>query len=147
MARPELIYYAAMFLVALPVAWIAKSKVAALVFAVWAVGQALWLIGFPEPQTQLVIYAAAFGTCWRWRDGLSLAGLFSAILFLPLTLVCLAEIGGTMSPYEAWWTIYWIAMTQVAALPFVRDWRALWRERRVERDGGAGISRRVSLAA
>ena len=143
MAHPEYYYYAAMFFVALPVAWIAKSKASALVFIVWAIGQALWLIGLPEPQTQLVIYTVALIAGW-WL-ATSGPGMFASILFFPLALTTLCEWTGGLSPQEAWWTIYWIALTQVMSLPFHPELRSAvkrWRNQSKE-GGGMGMLRTI----
>jgi hypothetical protein len=117
------LYIAAMFLVALPVAWFARNEVAGIVFAVWAIGQTTYLLGFPEPETQIFIYAAAFFLATRMAR--TAVCLFAAILFLPLGLASFCDAVGWIEPAAAWWSIYWIAVTQVVALPFCVDWRAV----------------------
>lgn len=116
MQHPEYVYYAAVFLIALPIGVLARNKVSCLIFAVWAIGKVAYELGAPEPQTQLAIYAIAFLLGMR----ISHTGpcLFATVLFAPLCLVCLATFTGTIDPVQAWWNIYWLAMLQVAALPF-----------------------------
>lgn len=145
MESPEYLYYAAMFLVALPVAGLARSWVALLVFGVWALGQALYLIGLPEPQTQTVIYGAAAGLCaLGWRRGIRI-GLFAAVLFAPLCGTSFAESAGWLDSSQAWWSIYWIALTQAVSLPFITDLPGAIRHRqaRNKKGGGMGMLRVV----
>jgi hypothetical protein len=134
--HPEYIYYAAMFLIALPMAAAFRNVVALVVFATWAVGQTAYLIGMPEPETQFALYIAALGLGVRYAR--STACTFAAVMFFPLAIVCLSNIVGWMGDYIAWWTIFWMAMTQVLALPFCHDWRAIWRRMRAGDKGGGG---------
>ncbi len=137
MSHPEYLYYALMFAVALPVAWFFRNRVAALVFAVWTFGQCAYLIGMPEPQTQLVLYVVAL--VLGMRISTSAACTVAAFLFAPLAFACLAELRHWMTPAEAWWSIYWIAITQALALPFCPDWHSIIERRRAarrEREGG-----------
>lgn len=140
MAHPEYLYYATMFLVALPAA-VARGIVASIVFGAWAIGQSLWLLGLPEPQTQLVIYLAALMLGLRYcPHGVC---TFAAVLFFPLALVSLSDWLGWMTPAEAWWSIYWIALTQAMSLPFTnapqRALKRLWG--RIKEGAGMGMLR------
>jgi hypothetical protein len=134
MQHPEYIYYAAMILVALPMAWFAKNAVAFIVFATWAVGQAAYEMGLPEPEMQLLLYGAALvlGVC----NSKSSPDLFASILFFPLAVSCASEIMGLINPTQAWWAIFWIALTQATSLPFNLDWRAAFRRWRARSKGG-----------
>lgn len=143
MSHPEYIYYASMFLIALPVAWFAKSRVAAIVLGAWVIGQFTYLGGLPEPQTQLAIYLVAFVAAWKFhRSGV---GVFAAVLFVPLALVSACDWLHWMKPNEAWWSVYWIALTQVMSLPFTIDWKAVLRRRhsRNKEGGGMGMLRMI----
>lgn len=86
------LYIAAMFCIALPVALFTRNEVAGIVFAVWGVGQVTYQIGFPEPQTQVVIYAAALGYILyerhRGRMKVPDGSLVAVALFAPLLLIC-----------------------------------------------------------
>lgn len=144
MQHPEYIYYAVLALVAMPVAWFANSRIALLVVAVWAVGQATYAIGMPEPQTQAVIYAIACGVGMRLAR--TTASTFAAVLFAPLCLVSLSEYCGWSNPLEAWWSIYWIALTQAMSLPFNPQlWSAIKRLSGKTKEGdGMGMLRTVN---
>lgn len=141
MEHPEYLYYAAMFLIALPVAWFGKNEVAGIVFGTWAVGQTTFLLGFPEPETQIVIYLVALALALKVAR--SSVCFFAAILFFPLALACVSELAGWMTPLQAWWSIYWVAMTQALALPACLDWPAVYRSARARfgRTGGSGMLR------
>lgn len=143
--HPEYLYFAMMFLVALPVAWFMRSTVALVVFATWAVGQVTYLLGFPEPETQVVIYAIAGALAWKAAR--NTASNFTAVMFVPLALISAADALGSMAPYEAWWSIFWIAMTQAAALPFSGDWRTAWHRFKAGKEGAGDVLSRVSHAA
>lgn len=144
MQHPEYIYYAALAMLAMPVAWFARSRIALLVIAVWAVGQTTYLIGMPEPQTQAVIYAAA--SVLGMRCARSTASTFAAVLFIPLFLVSLSETCGWMNPSEAWWSIFWVALTQAMSLPFNPQLgNAIKRLSRKAKEGdGMGMLRTVN---
>jgi hypothetical protein len=109
------LYIAAMFLVALPVAWFSRNEAAAAIFATWSIGHAAYELGMPEPQTQTVLYGVMFCfMCarilshlerWTWRC------IASAMFFLPLFTVCYEWSGDrTMDP---WWPIYVLAWLQL----------------------------------
>ena len=124
------LYIAAMFCIALPVALFGRNEVAGVVFAVWSVGQVTYQIGFPEPQTQVLIYAAGFVVAARFAR--TSVCFFAAMMFFPLALASLSHAAGWIEPAAAWWSIYWIAMTQVVSLPFCVDWRGIWAARRAK---------------
>lgn len=115
------LYIAAMFCIALPVALFSRNEVAGIVFAVWGVGQVTYQLGFPEPGTQVFIYAA--GLIVACRVARSAVCLFAAILFFPLGLASFSHAVGWIEPAAAWWSIYWVAMTQAVSLPFCIDWQ------------------------
>lgn len=134
------LYIAAMFCIALPLAWFGKSPGGAAIFVTWGVGQIAYQAGMPEPQTQAVIYGLMFSyLCiqilvypdrWSWRC------VAAAMFFLPLFAVC---IGWSASPTDnPWWTIYFLAWLQLAFLIRPLRWFAVargWLEaRRDEQD-------------
>lgn len=129
------LYIAAMFCVALPVALFTRNEVAGIVFAVWGVGQVTYQIGFPEPQTQVVIYATAFLVAGRVAR--TSVCFFAAVLFFPLALASFSHAVGWIEPAAAWWSIYWIAMTQVVAIPFCVDWRRVRATRPAKTNNGS----------
>jgi hypothetical protein len=120
------LYIAAMFLVALPVAWFTRNEVAGIVFAVWGVGQVTYQIGFPEPQTQILLYAGAFVFLLirRLRHQLNVpdGSLVAMALFVPLLLVCVLWAAGATPLHDAWWGIWFLAMTQVTFLVRPLTW-------------------------
>lgn len=118
------LYIAAMFCIALPVAWFSKNPAAAAIFVVWSVGQIAYQAGLPEPQTQTALYGLTFSyLCfqivldperWSWRC------IAAGMLFLPLTIVCWRwSSAPTVDP---WWTIYGLAWAQVALLLRPKLW-------------------------
>jgi hypothetical protein len=131
------LYIAAMFCIALPVAWFARNEVAAAIFATWSIGHAAYVIGMPEPQTQTALYFLMFCLMcarilchlerWSWRC------IASAMFFLPLFTICY-EWSGDRS-MDPWWPIYVLAWLQLSFIvrPFAwfrsaRRWLARARE-------------------
>jgi hypothetical protein len=114
------LYIAAMFCIALPVAWFSRNEVAAVVFGVWGVGQIAYQLGFPEPQAQIILYGAALTYLMteRARHRLKVpdGSLVAVALFVPLLLVCLLWWQGATPEHDAWWGIWFLAMTQAAFL-------------------------------
>lgn len=137
----EYFYYAMMFLIALPLAWRFRSIVAVIVFATWAVGQVAYQIGLPEPPTQTVLYAVAFG--FGMARSRTAAGLFAAVLFFPLAVASACQWAHVINDVQAWWTIYWIALTQALSLPFVVDWESLKRGSKPKQGEDGGMLRIV----
>jgi hypothetical protein len=122
------LYIAAMFCIALPVAWFSRNEVAAVVFAVWGVGQVAYQLGFPEPQAQILLYGAAFVFLMvrhvrhqlKAPDG----SIVAIALFVPLFLVCVLWWAGGTPEYDAWWGIWFLAMIQAAFLVRPIAWAA-----------------------
>lgn len=114
------LYIAAMFCIALPVAWFARNEVAGIVFLVWGLGQVAYQLGAPEPGTQIILYGAAFGFLLvrRLQHRLTVpnGSLFAVALFVPLFLICILWGTGTTPEYDAWWGIWFLAMIQAACL-------------------------------
>lgn len=120
------LYIAAMFCIALPLAWFGKSPGGAAIFVTWGVGQIAYQAGMPEPQTQAVIYGVMFSyLCiqilvypdrWSWRC------VAAAMFFLPLFAVCYSWSDNPGS--DPWWTIYWLAWAQLAFLIRPLRWLA-----------------------
>lgn len=127
------LYIAAMFCIALPVAWISRNEVAAAVFAVWGVGQVAYQIGFPEPATQVVLYGAAFMVLMVRRARGQLVApdgsLVAVALFVPLLLVCVLWGLGATPLHDAWWGIWFLAMAQAAFLIRPVAWTISLRRR------------------
>lgn len=126
------LYIAAMFGIALPVALLGRSQVSAAVFVVWGVGQVAYQLGAPEPGTQVLIYGVAFAYVWAgmvirphdWSGRCVLAGG----MFAPLMLTSMGWALGNFSEMTAWWTIYALAVAQVALLTRPIRWaRAAFR--------------------
>lgn len=122
-----LLYIAAMFLIALPVAWFGRSRIASAVFLVWGVGQILYQIGLPEPETQAAIYAAACiytgvsiwrrPQCWRFPE------IIAAIFFIPLFRVTVSYTTGEVTGDSWWWAVYILAALQVTFLTRPLFWK------------------------
>lgn len=114
------LYIAAMFCIALPVAWFTRNEVAAIVFVVWGLGQVAYQLGAPEPGTQVLIYGAAFAYVWARMvihpQGWNARSVIGGALFAPLMLVAMGWGLGNFTDFFAWWTIYGFAMLQVALL-------------------------------
>lgn len=134
------LYIAAMFCIALPVAWFGKNPAAAAIFVTWGVGQIAYQAGMPEPQTQAVIYGVMFSyLCfqilfhperWTWRC------IAAVMLFLPLFAVCYSW--SKIPTADPWWTIYWLAWAQVFLITRPIQWFASargWIERRKQTAG------------
>lgn len=120
MAHPEYLFYVLMFGVAAPAAW-RGNHVAAAVFLRWALAMVGDWFGLPEPAMLVVLFSAAFS--WlaidifvnvdryqRRRD------VFAWLAFVPLQIIANQELAGTISPWLAWWLIYWIGVAQVVTI-------------------------------
>lgn len=120
------LYVAAMFCIALPLAWFGKSPSGAAIFVTWGVGQIAYQAGMPEPQTQSVIYGLMFSyLCIQilvYPDRWSGRSIAAAMCFLPLFAVCYgwSEVPAS----DPWWTIYWLAWVQLAFLIRPLKWIA-----------------------
>lgn len=136
MACPEYLYYAAMFLIALPVAWVTRSVPALLIFLVWALGQAAYEAGLPEELTQFVLYSSALFAGWCCKR--TETETFAVLLFVPLAMTCALQIIGWINDLQAWWTIYWLALAQVGSLALLIDWRKFSLRRLLARIKGSG---------
>ena len=126
MQHPEYLYYAAIVFVAWPSSPI--NRVAAVVVGVWGLGQILYWLGWPEPQTQTVIYSVAL--LLAVLSSRTTACMMSAMLFLPLAVVSGLNGINALDPLHAWWLIFVMAMLQTFLLPFGNDWataRDAWR--------------------
>lgn len=127
MAHPEHIYWAAVILVAWPASLF--SRCAGVLAATWAVGQLAYIVGMPEPQTQVVLYLLACGATFNSARTLSCKVI--AALYVPLATLSAVT---AMDPLAIWWGIFWLAMLQVVLVPFTVDWREAGEVRRAFRD-------------
>jgi hypothetical protein len=140
------IYVAAMFCIALPAAWYARNEVAAVVFAVWGLGQVAYVVGVSEPLAQIMLYGGAFGfILYRRHQGYAKVpdgSLVAVAMFVPLLLVCFLWSRGGISRDDAWWPIWWLAMIQVAFFLRPIAWfvgARRWASRKITADKGGNF--------
>lgn len=129
MQHPEYIYWAAVCVIAWPSSLF--SKCAGILAGTWAIGQVAYVLGAPEPETQVVLYCIALIV-----NVLSARTAFCytvAALYLPLALISACSLA---DPVAAWWGIFGTAMVQVMLVPFTVNWqevievRQAFKERR-----------------
>lgn len=127
MQHPEYIYWAAVCLVAWPASMF--SRCAGILAAAWGIGQLAYVVGSPEPITQVIIYCLAGVLTAKYRRGF--ACMTVAAFYLPLAIMS----GITSAdPLLVWWGIFWTAMVQVAIVPFTIDWAEVREVRRALKD-------------
>lgn len=141
-----LAYVAAMFGIALPVAWFGRNEVAGAVFAVWCVGQIAYALGFPEPLAQVLLYGGAFTYLMVRRHQHKLnvpdGSLVAVAMFVPLLLVCWLWLQGNINRDQAWWPIWVMAMFQTACLIRPISWAGSarrWLSHKTTADPGGSL--------
>lgn len=119
-------------LIALKLAMIATGllvapfhRFAAVYVGCYAVACLVRLVGVPEASVNLLWHSGALvlALCIPMlRTPFCLLGL---ALFVPLIAIDVLRLQGAVPAYDAWWTVYWLVMAQLAALPFGVDSRRI----------------------
>lgn len=127
MTHPEYIYWAAVALIAWPASMF--SRCAGILAVAWAVGQIAYVIGLPEPLSQVVIYIIAGLLTLKHRR--EFPCLIVAAFYLPLAIMSAAT---HVDPDLIWWGIFWTAMAQVLVVPFTVHWAEVREVRHALKD-------------
>lgn len=120
MTHPEYLYYAGVTFVALPL--VPFNQLASLVVAAWVPGLIVARAGGDARPVALVCALLALATC------VAIARRRPEHFSVPAAgiVACFAGIGAAalalFLSYLGWWADYWIALAQLALLPF-----AMWR--------------------
>jgi hypothetical protein len=116
MAHPEYILWALVLFGVLPLAPI--NRVAALVVAARLATQGAYDFGWPEAQSQTLIY----GVCAiiALHNARLFTCFLAAALFVPLAVASAWQL---QDAYHGWWAVFWLAVAQCVALVVNGEWR------------------------
>lgn len=113
---PVYFYWALILFGVLPLAPI--NRVAAIVVAARVACQVTYDAGFPEPETQTVIFGAA--AILSMHNARLTTCFLSAALFVPMAIASAWQVA---EPVTAFWWVYWLGVAQAVILLISGEWR------------------------
>lgn len=97
-------------------------RFAAVYAGCYAAGLLARKAGLSEADVNLLWHSAALSCALHlplMRSDYCIAVL---VLFAPLLLVDALRLSGDVTPYHAWWAVWWVVMAQLALLARGADW-------------------------